>query len=96
MDPSRRQLRWSELAIGDLARIARHVAAYSPANADKLLAQISSQVQLLAAHPQMGRTGVRSGTRELVAHAHYLVIYRVLPDHIDVLRVKHSARKPRA
>jgi addiction module RelE/StbE family toxin len=94
--PTRRQLRWSELAITDLTRIARHVAAYSPTSADKLLDQISAKVQLLAAHPQMGRAGVRPGTRELVAHAHYLVIYRVLPDHIDVLRVKHSARKRRA
>jgi len=35
----------------------------------------------------------RAGTREMVVHTKYLVVYRILPDGIHIIRVKHSARK---
>jgi len=33
------------------------------------------------------------GTRELVAHTRYLIIYRVHPGGVSILRVKHVAKK---
>lgn len=88
-----RRLRWSETAISDLARIARRVAVASPASADRLVDQIEAKVEVLAAYPEIGHIGTKPGTRELVVHPHYFVIYRILPDAVHLLRVKHSARK---
>lgn len=88
-----RPIQWSKQAIRDMTGIGRHIATDSPASAEKLLNQIASGVTRLATYPKIGRMGVRSGTRELIVHAHYLVIYRVLPDSINILRVKHAARK---
>lgn len=88
-----RRISWSKQAIRDMTAIGRHIAADSLANADKLLQQIEARVVPLATHPKIGRIGGRPGTRELVVHAHYLVIYRILPDAIHILRVKHVARK---
>jgi addiction module RelE/StbE family toxin len=90
---SLRQLHWSEMAIRDISQIGLRIAADSPESAGRLLERIERKVLTLIAHPQIGRLGVRSGTRELVVHRHYLVVYRILPDRIVILRVKHVARK---
>ena len=54
---------------------------------------IDDKVTPLAIHPRIGRTGRKRGTYELVAHQHDVVIYRVLAETIEVLRVKHSAQQ---
>lgn len=41
----------------------------------------------------MGRPGRRKGTRELVAHPSYLLIYDVSGRTIRILRVMHTARQ---
>ena len=87
------RLYWSELAIQDLSRIARHVSASSPHHANKLLDRIDARVQLLVAYPDAGRVGSTAGTRELVVHKHYLTIYHHSEYQVTVLRVKHVARK---
>lgn len=91
--PVPQSLHWRETAINDLTRIGRRVAAASPASADKLLDQIAAKVEMLAAYPELGHLGTKPGTRELVVHGHYFVIYRVQRDGVHLLRVKHSARK---
>ena len=88
-----RQINWSRQAIRDMTRIGRHIAADGPANAGKLLDQIEAKAMALASYPQIGRISGNSEARELVVHAHYLVIYRVLPDSITILPIKHVARK---
>lgn len=84
---------WKKQAISDLVKIARHIALDSPANAEKTVDLIESKVGPLASHPEMGRTGRKRGTRELVAHENYIVIYRVTPEQVEILRVKHVAQR---
>lgn len=86
-------IHWKKQAINDTIRIGRHIAQNSQANADKIVSLIEDKVMPLAAHPNMGRVGVKRGTRELVAHENYLVIYRVLPSKVEILRVKHTAQQ---
>ena len=50
--------------------------------------------QDLAAHPEIGRPGRVRGTRELVvAGTHYVLVYRIQPQEIQILRVLHGAQK---
>lgn len=44
-------------------------------------------------HPKLGRTGRVTGTRELVVHPNYILIYRIVGESVEVLRVKHAAQK---
>jgi len=87
------RITWSARAILDMSRIGRHIAADSPAHAAALLDRIEKGVLRLATYPKIGKMGTRPGTRVLVVHAHYLVVYRVLSDSIYILTIKHVARK---
>ena len=44
-------------------------------------------------HPNIGRVGRIKGTRELLVHPNYLLIYRVVGQIVEVLRVKHAAQQ---
>jgi len=58
--------------------------------------QIDSQVKQLSAYPEMGKTGRKQGTRELViSRTSFVVIYRIKPkaNRVEILRVLHSSQK---
>lgn len=86
-------IHWKKQATNDLIKIGRQIAKDSPANAEKMVVLIEDKVTPLAAHPEIGRTGRKRGTRELVAHESYIVIYRVLAAKVEILRIKHTAQQ---
>lgn len=86
-------IHWKKQAINDLIKIGQHIAKDSPASAEKMIDLIEAKVTPLTTHPRIGRTGRKRGTYELVAHEHYLVIYRLVANKIEVLRVKHTAQQ---
>lgn len=45
----------------------------------------------LVDHPNLGRPGRIAGTRELVAHQNYVLVYDVTGDMVRILRVLHAA-----
>ena len=57
---------------------------------DKLF---STKATKLTTVPQLGKPGRVPGTRELVAHKRYVLVYEVAGNQIQVLRVLHTARK---
>ena len=56
-------------------------------------ALLSESAARLTDHPQLGRPGRVAGTRELVAHRNYLLVYDVVTDTVRVLRILHAARQ---
>ncbi|WP_307718849.1 type II toxin-antitoxin system RelE/ParE family toxin [Massilia sp. Root418] len=56
---------------------------------------IRQKVEQLILRPTLYRVGRKPGTREMVIHPNYLVIYRTHKGCIEILRVKHAARKIR-
>ncbi|MGH2602938.1 MAG: type II toxin-antitoxin system RelE/ParE family toxin [Dehalococcoidia bacterium] len=55
---------------------------------------IHAAVSRLAAHPAMARPGRVAGTRELVVMGTpYIVVYRVEPSAVVILRVLHGAQR---
>jgi len=50
-------------------------------------------VEALAQFPNQGRTGRKSGTRELVlSGSPYIAMYRLHRDAIEILRILHGAQ----
>ena len=53
-------------------------------------ARIQDATRPLAQHPLLFRPGRVAGTREMVAHPNYIVVYRVAGDSVEVLNVLHA------
>ena len=89
------RVEWRPMARKDLQGIARYIANDSPVRARSFEQELRGKTVLLARHPEIGRPGRLSGTRELIAHPSYIVLYRVLYEAgtVQILRVKHAARQ---
>lgn len=88
-----RRLEWKKQANNDLVKIVTHIAEDSEAAADRLADLILEKAEQLRARPELYRPGRARGTREMVVHPNYIVIYRVRKETVEILRVKHSAQR---
>jgi toxin ParE1/3/4 len=86
------ELEWSARAVSDLLAIIDYIADYNPAAARALLETIETKVSQLPAHPKQCRPGRVNGTRELIVHPNYIVIYAERPTKVTVLRVLHASQ----
>jgi len=87
------ELFWTPEAIQDRNDIYEFIEADNPAAAlalDELLAEKAGR---LVDHPGLGKPGRAPGTRELVAHQNYILVYDTAGDLVRVLRVLHAARQ---
>lgn len=83
---------WTDEARQDLAAIIDYIASDNPAAADAFLDRIVEKANALPHHPQAFRQGRLPGTREMVVHSHYILVYRADEGTITILRLLHSAR----
>lgn len=84
---------WKPAAIADRKNITAHIAQDNPRAAIEIGDMLIQKAAQLDQHPALGRVGRVKGTRELVAHPNYILIYRVVGKIAEVLRVKHAAQK---
>lgn len=87
------KLFWRPLAIADRESIFEFISRDNPLAAIELDERIGIDAERLLQHPQIGRRGRAKGTRVRVVHPNYLLVYRVLDDCVEILRVKHAARQ---
>lgn len=80
---------WRESALEDLAIITAFIAERNEPAALALADQIEMAVTAAAANPYLYRAGRIPGTRELVAHPNYIVVYQVT-ERLEVLSVLHA------
>lgn len=85
-------IQWSVSAREDLATILDYIAERSPSAAMSLQQRIDRVVARLPANPSLYRRGRRSGTREIVVHQHYIVVYQIRPTAIWIVAVLHTRR----
>ncbi|MFZ0802742.1 MAG: type II toxin-antitoxin system RelE/ParE family toxin [Terriglobales bacterium] len=88
------RIRWTEPAARDLTQIADYLEKHgSGATARRVALSINKRIGGLTRFPEQGRTGRKSGTRELVlTDLPYLVVYRLGGDSIEILRILHGAQ----
>lgn len=84
---------WKKQARNDLLNIVVHISEDNPDAAENLADDIEAKAEKLRKFPEMFKSGRKRGTRELVAHENYIVVYRVQPKQIEILRVKHAAQQ---
>ena len=86
------KLHWTVEARHERRVIREHIALDNPAAALALDEIFSDKARNLIRHPAMGRPGRAKGTRELVVHPNYVLIYDVADDNVRILRVLHARR----
>lgn len=84
---------WTPEAIQDREAIYDYIEADNPVAALALDELFEARASHLIDHPGLGRRGRVAGTRELVAHRNYILVYDVKGDQVRVLRVLHAARQ---
>ena len=87
------ELSWTPEAIQDRETIYDYIEADNPIAALVLDELFEEKAGRLIDHPGLGRPGRVAGTRELVAHQNYILIYDVTGDLVRMLRVLHAARQ---
>jgi toxin ParE1/3/4 len=86
------KLSWARTALRDRHAIYDHIESDNPRAAASMDELFSKRAHQLLDHPAMGRLGRVEGTRELVVHKNYILIYDLKADHIRILRVLHAAQ----
>ena len=87
------KLYWTLEAIADRDAIFDYIETDNPAAALALDELFSEKAERLADHPKLGRPGRVDGTRELVVHENYILVYDIAGDLVRILRVLHAARR---
>lgn len=85
---------WTAEAEEDLIDIWTYIAQDNPQAADDLLDEIEAKAVVLAASPYLGaaRPDIRPDLRHSVV-GRYLILYRIITDGVQVVRVVHGARR---
>lgn len=87
------ELFWTPEATRDRDEIYDYIEADNPAAALALDELFSEKAGRLVDHPGLGRLGRVAGTRELVAHRNYILVYDQVGEIVRILRVLHAAQQ---
>ncbi len=89
------RVNWTETAIEHLSSIYGYVAQNSPAYAQRIVDRLTRRSQQISQFPYSGRTVPELDLPQVreVVEGPYRIIYRILPDQIDVLAVIHGAQQ---
>ena len=84
---------WTPEAQQDRADVWDYIAADNPQAAARMDALFSDAAGRLTDHPKLGRPGKIHGTRELVPHESYRLVYEISGETVWILALVHTARK---
>jgi len=84
---------WTPEAEQDRDDIWMYIAVDNPLAAGRLDALFSDAAARLADHPKLGRPGTIAGTREMIQHESYRLVYEINNEIVWVLTLVHTARQ---
>jgi toxin ParE1/3/4 len=87
------RLRIASAALADMESIAEFIGRDNPARAGSFSDELAQKIEAIAERPLSfpARADLKPNLRSAL-HGNYLIIFRVLEDELDVLRVVHGAR----
>lgn len=86
---------WTDKALLRLQQVHDYIAKDSRANAQRFVDRLTSKAALIAAQPRAGVV-VKKYQRDDIRETYeglYRIVYRIHLDRIDVLTVRHGARR---
>ncbi|WP_342120571.1 type II toxin-antitoxin system RelE/ParE family toxin [Pseudoduganella sp. OTU4001] len=85
-------IRWSQSAEDDVRSIVEYLSERSESAALRMLETLDRCVDRLSRQPDLYRAGRVAGTREMVFHPSYCIVYRVHAHEIEIVSVLHTRR----
>ncbi|MGY2374705.1 type II toxin-antitoxin system RelE/ParE family toxin [Pseudomonas sp. SDO524_S393] len=86
------RVEWRPEARAELRAILEYIIERNVGAARDLNESIEAATTALPDHPFLYRVGRIAGTREIVVHPNYLVVYRIT-DWIEILTVLHARQE---
>ena len=83
---------WVSAAEQDRTDILDFIAEDNPLAAIEMDEQFSEAAGRLGVHPELGKPGLIVGTRELIPHESYRLVYEVQQDAVWILALVHTAQ----
>ena len=83
---------WTLSAEQDRADVIDFIAQDNPLAAIRMDEVFAAAAVRLAEHPLLGRVGQIPGTRELIPHESFRLVYEVQADGVWILALVHTAR----
>lgn len=87
------KVRWTPEAEQDRIEIIEYIAGDNPRAALRMDELFGEAAARLAGFPHMGRTGKIAGTRELIPHENYRLVYQIEDETVWVLTLVHTSRQ---
>jgi plasmid stabilization system protein ParE len=84
---------WTKEAAQDRADIWDYLHAVNPKAAIDMDNRFSDALSRLAHYPESGPAVIISGTRELIPHQSYRIVYEQALDAIWILALVHTSRQ---
>jgi len=84
---------WTPEAEQDRSDIQDRIAADNRSAASRMDRRFGETAAKLADFPMLGRAGKITGTRELIPHENYRLVYEIEGDTMWVLALVHTARQ---
>ena len=86
-------LTWRPAARRDLNAILEYISDRDSEAAERLRTRIFEAIDLARQFPELYRKGRLLGTREIVAHSNYVIVYSVLTERIRIIAVLHARQR---
>lgn len=84
---------WTPQAEQDRADVWNYIATENGRAAARMDRLFSDAASRLANHPMLGRPGKIAGTRELIPHENYRLVYEIYQETVWVLALVHTSRR---
>lgn len=85
-------VRWTRQAINDRALIFDYLAERNPFAALAIDRSFEHSATQLTQFPHSGRIGLVAGTRELLPHPSYRLVYEIGNEQVTILTIVHTSR----
>ena len=87
------KINWTKEAAQDRADIWDYLHSANPKAAIEMDTHFSEAISRLGQYPESGPEGLIAGTRELIPHSSYRIVYEQRPDTLWILALVHTSRQ---
>ncbi len=84
---------WTPEALQDRVDVWDYISPDDPRAAIRMDELFSDAAATLADHPKLGKLGKIQGTRELIPHENYRLVYEISGETVWVLALIHTSRQ---